>query len=50
MDGETAVFTVRTVTEATIWGAHGTWRLRLRISYAYDGESWLATSAVASTW
>ena len=47
---KTAVLTARTVTKATIWGSHGTWRLRLRIHYANDGESWLPTSTVASTW
>jgi hypothetical protein len=50
VDGAAAELTARTRTEATIWGGHGTWQLRLRMTYAYDGESWLPTSAVASTW
>lgn len=44
------VLTARTVTEATIWGGHGTWRLQLEITYAHDGREWLPTASVASTW
>jgi hypothetical protein len=45
-----SVLTVRSRTEATIWGGHGTWPLRLRIRFvAVDGD-WLAAETVASTW
>lgn len=43
--------TVRTLTDATIWGMRHEWRLRLRIDFAQDGHGrWLATRTVASTW
>lgn len=49
-DGDTPVVTAHTRTEATIWGGHGTWPLRLRIHFARIGGSWLASDTVASTW
>src|SRR3954454_16108731 len=50
VSGEAPVVTARTRTAATIWGASGTWPLRLRISFAHDGTSWVATGTVATTW
>jgi hypothetical protein len=44
------VITARTRTAATIWGASGTWPLRLRITFTHDGTAWVAASTVASTW
>jgi hypothetical protein len=44
------VVTARTRTEATIWGASGTWPLQLRIRFTRVGGSWLASDSVASTW
>jgi hypothetical protein len=44
------VLTARTRTEATIWGAHGTWPLQLRITFTPEGSSWVAAGTVASTW
>lgn len=41
---------VRTVTEATIWGGHGTWNLELRIDYERRDDEWIAIESVASTW
>jgi uncharacterized protein DUF4440 len=50
VSGEAPVLTARTRTEATIWGAHGTWPLQLRIRFAFDGTGWRASDTVASTW
>jgi hypothetical protein len=49
-DTGTPVLIARTRTEATIWGSHGTWPLRLRIRFSGTGGSWLASDTVASTW
>jgi hypothetical protein len=49
-DDTAPVLTARTVTEATIWGAHGTWNLRLRIRYARVQGEWVAQQTIASTW
>ncbi|WP_166503521.1 hypothetical protein [Modestobacter italicus] len=40
----------RTRTDATIWGASGTWPLSVRMRFVLDGSAWLAASAAASTW
>jgi hypothetical protein len=50
ISGEAPVLLARTRTEATIWGAHGTWRLRLRMRFAQIDGMWLAAESVASTW
>jgi ketosteroid isomerase-like protein len=50
VSGGSPVLTARTRTEATIWGAHGTWPLQLRIAFAREGSTWVATGTVASTW
>jgi ketosteroid isomerase-like protein len=48
--GDAPVVTARTRTEATIWGASGTWPLQLRISLVHEGIARVATGTVASTW
>jgi hypothetical protein len=50
VSGEFPVLTARTRTEATIWGAHGTWPLQLRMQFTWDGSAWLAENTVASVW
>ncbi|MED5802751.1 nuclear transport factor 2 family protein [Gordonia sp. Z-3] len=42
--------TVRTLTDATIWGTRHTWRLVLEVHFAPLREGWLITNVVASTW
>ncbi|OJV56723.1 MAG: hypothetical protein BGO38_11180 [Cellulomonas sp. 73-145] len=44
------VLVARTLTDATIWGSRGTWRLQLRIEYTLDGDDWIAARTIASTW
>lgn len=44
------VLSARTRTDATIWGARGTWPLSVRMLFAFDGTTWLASSALASVW
>src|SRR3954466_5733192 len=48
--GGVPVLTARTRTEATIWGASGTWPLQLRITFTREGTAWVAADTVASTW
>jgi len=48
--GPAPIVTVRTMTEATIFGFAGTWPLQLRTSYRPSTDAWLATSSVATTW
>ena len=48
--GDAPVVTARTRTEATIWGGHGIWPLRLRITYRRQDGAWIAADSVASTW
>jgi hypothetical protein len=50
LSGATPVVDARTRSEATTWGSHGTWPLRLRIHLTRAGGSWLASHTVASTW
>jgi hypothetical protein len=45
-----AMLTAHTMTEATIWGGHGTWCLALRITYEHADGGWLARRSVASVW
>lgn len=49
-DTRTPTLTVRTRTDATIWGSRGLWPLQLEISFVYDGSQWRAVRTVASTW
>lgn len=50
VDTAEPVLTVRTRTDATIWGSRGTWPLQLRIHFVHDGTRWMAARTVASTW
>lgn len=45
-----AVLTARTLTDATIWGGRGTWRLQLRSWFERSGDDWVFSRTVASTW
>lgn len=45
-----AVLTAQTVTEATIWGGHGTWRLQLRYEFERRAGDWIAMRCIATTW
>jgi hypothetical protein len=49
-DGETPVLTARTMTDATIWGMHGNWKLQLRIFYTLQDGLWVAAQTIASAW
>jgi len=44
------VLTVRTRTDATIWGGRGRWPLQLEIHFVHEGTAWIAARTVASTW
>ncbi|MHA7207925.1 nuclear transport factor 2 family protein [Arthrobacter sp. MDT1-65] len=44
------VLTARTLTDATIWGGRGTWRLQLRSWFEPSGDDWVFSRTVASTW
>lgn len=44
------VLTARTITEATIWGGYGTWRLQLQQTFREHDNDWLVSRSVASTW
>ena len=48
--GSAPVVTVRTMTEATIYGFAGTWPLQLRTAYRPQEGEWVATGTVATTW
>jgi hypothetical protein len=48
--GPDLMLTARTITEATIWGSHGTWRLQLQQTFRKQDDDWLASRSVASTW
>lgn len=49
VNGDRAELVGRSVVEATIYGAHGTWNLQLVTQYVRRGGEWLATGTVAST-
>lgn len=42
--------TARTLTDATIWGSPGSWRLQLRSSFERSDDRWIIPNTVASTW
>lgn len=48
--GSAPVVTVRTMTEATIYGFAGTWPLQLRSVYRPQSGEWVASDTVATTW
>ena len=49
-EDDTPVLTARSITEATIWGTHSSWRLQLRVYYLERDGRWIAARTVASTW
>jgi hypothetical protein len=49
-DSGAPIVTARTRTDATIWGGRGLWPLQLEIHFADDGDRWVASHTVASTW
>ncbi|MFF8195079.1 nuclear transport factor 2 family protein [Streptomyces bobili] len=49
-EGGSAHVVGRIVTDATVYGAHADWRLRLTIDYARRDDTWTALRAVATTW
>ena len=50
-DGDTARLVGRIVTDATVYGMHANWRLRLATDYAREGDdTWTALRTVATTW
>ncbi|MEU8686894.1 nuclear transport factor 2 family protein [Streptomyces sp. NPDC048665] len=49
-EGDAARLVGRIVTDATVYGAHADWRLRLTMDYACEGGAWTALRAVATTW
>ncbi|MFJ5307531.1 nuclear transport factor 2 family protein [Streptomyces sp. NPDC088350] len=50
VEGDTARLVGRIVTDATVYGTHADWRLRLAVDYAHEGGTWTALRAVATTW
>ncbi|MEU6351724.1 nuclear transport factor 2 family protein [Streptomyces sp. NPDC047072] len=49
-EGDAARLVGRVVADATVYGTHADWRLRLTIDYAWQGDAWTAHRAVATTW
>jgi hypothetical protein len=49
-DTSAPILIARTRTDATIWGGRGLWPLQLEIRFADDGDRWMASHTVASTW
>ena len=47
---EGPALTARTLTDATIWGSRGTWRLTLQSWFEPRGDGWVIGRTVASTW
>jgi hypothetical protein len=50
VDTDEPVLTVRTHTDATIWGSRGVWPLQLEIHFTLVDDRWVAAHTVASTW
>jgi len=50
VDTDEPLLTVRTHTDATIWGSRGVWPLQLEIRFVLAGDRWVAAHTVASTW
>jgi hypothetical protein len=50
LDHGAPTLTARTLTDATIWGIRGTWRLQLRTTYVRKDGQWKAAATRASTW
>lgn len=47
---DSARLSVRTVTDARVYGLRNEWRLQLALDYARRGNRWIAGCAVASLW
>lgn len=50
VEGDTARLVGRIVTDATVYGAHADWRLRLTMDYSREADTWTALRSVATTW
>jgi hypothetical protein len=50
IEGDTARLIGRIITDATVYGAHANWPLRLTMDYAHEGDTWTALRSVATTW
>ncbi|MFF2131240.1 nuclear transport factor 2 family protein [Streptomyces olivochromogenes] len=50
IDGGTARLTVRTKTDAKVYGSRADWRLLLATDYARGGDAWIPMRTVATTW
>ncbi|MFD4553923.1 nuclear transport factor 2 family protein [Streptomyces sp. NPDC058469] len=50
LDGGTARLTVRTMTDATVYGSRADWRLLLTTDYGPRGDTWIPLRTVATTW
>ncbi|WP_405733277.1 nuclear transport factor 2 family protein [Streptomyces sp. NBC_01537] len=48
--GDTARLVGRIVTDATVYGTHANWPLRLTMDYTRESGTWTALRSVASTW
>lgn len=48
VNGDRGQLIGRAITEANIWGMHGTWGLQLIIDYEKHNGKWLMSKAVAS--
>lgn len=50
LDGSTARLTVRTMTDAKVYGSRADWRLLLTTDYGRRGDTWIPLRTVATTW
>lgn len=50
LNGGAARLTVRTTTDATVYGSRAHWRLLLTTDYGRHGETWIPLRTVATTW
>lgn len=50
LDGGTARLTVRTMTDATVYGSRADGRLLLTTDYGPRGDTWIPLRTVATTW
>ncbi|MFG3552256.1 nuclear transport factor 2 family protein [Streptomyces sp. NPDC047725] len=50
LDGDTAHLTVRTMTDATVYGSRAGWRLLLTTDYARRGTRWIPVRTIATAW
>ncbi|WP_162794184.1 nuclear transport factor 2 family protein [Streptomyces paludis] len=50
LDGDTARLTVRTLTDAKVYGSRADWRLLLTTDYGRRDGTWIPLRTVATTW